>query len=143
MGADRPSSEAIEALHEARAAEKAQTLFYRRLAGLAEAADDAATAERLNGLLADEQHHLSRLTARLLELGENVEELRDAAAPETALARWEHVAREREQVEVSRYGRLLEEADERLDPQTRELVAAILETEKHHAEELGGKWTDA
>jgi len=58
--------DALEALHEARAAEKEQAAFYRRLAAEAEALGDDALAERLNGLHADEQHHLSRLTARSL-----------------------------------------------------------------------------
>ena len=57
-----------EALLEAsRLREKAQTLFYRALAAQAIAAGDDDASERLNDLHADEQHHLSRLTARLLE----------------------------------------------------------------------------
>ncbi len=63
------TSDLIAALEEARAAEKEQALFYRALAAEAERRGDAALSERYNELHADEQHHLARLTARLLELG--------------------------------------------------------------------------
>lgn len=131
---------ALEPLHDARAAEKEQTLFYRSLAADAEAADDPATAERLNGMLADEQHHLSRLTARLLELGERVDDLTDAVTPPAALVGWEAAARARESAEVARY-ESIPTAD--LDPMTRVLIEEILATERNHARELGGKWTMA
>ena len=55
--------------------EKAQTVFYRKLASLAASQSEEAVAERLNELHADEQHHLSRISARLLELGETLEEV--------------------------------------------------------------------
>ncbi|HUF13616.1 MAG TPA: hypothetical protein VMN78_10990 [Longimicrobiales bacterium] len=129
----------LEPLHRARAAEKAQTLFYRRLAVAAEAADDPGTAERLNGLLADEQHHLSRLTARLLELGEAVDDLADADTPLADLATWEDTARVRESAEIARYQAM----PAGLDEVTRALIAEILETERNHQRELGGKWTMA
>jgi len=41
---------------------------------------------------------------------------------------------------VRRYEALLGEA---LDPKTGALLREILDTERHHAEELGGKWTPA
>ena len=131
---------ALKPLHDARAAEKEQTLFYRSLAADAETADDPATAERLNGMLADEQHHLSRLTARLLELGERVSDLTGVAAPAAALDAWEAVARARESAEVARYEAI---PTAQLDPMTRVLIEEILATERNHARELGGKWTMA
>lgn len=130
----------LAALVEARAAEKAQTLFYRHLAAEAEAADDALTAERLNGLLADEQHHLSRLTARLLELGQPVEDLADVEVPTAALEDWETTARARESEEIARYEAVPVDG---MDDETRRLVAEILEVERTHERELGGKWTMA
>lgn len=129
---------ALKPLHDARAAEKQQTLFYRSLAAEAEAADEPAMAERLNGLLADEQHHLSRLTARLLELGERVAELTDVTTPPAALTDWEAAARARESAEVARYQAI---PTTELDPMTRVLIEEILATERNHQRELGGKWT--
>jgi hypothetical protein len=41
---------------------------------------------------------------------------------------------------VLRYEQLL---DGGTDPATGTLLAEILDTERHHAEELGGKWTTA
>lgn len=130
----------IGALRVARAAEKEQTLFYRRLAAAAEVADDPATAERLNGLLADEQHHLSRLTARLLELGAEVADLADQRAPVADLENWEVAARARESAEIERYEAMPLAA---ADDETRALIGEILETERSHRRELGGKWTMA
>jgi rubrerythrin len=130
----------IERLVAARAAEKEQALFYRGLASAAEAAYLAALAERLNDLHADEQHHLSRLTARLLELGGPTPEL--AVTPSTVpLEGWEAVAAQREAGEVARYEGLLEQTE--LDAQSERLLREILDTERHHAAELGGKWTPA
>lgn len=127
------------ALHAARAAERQQAMYYRALAALAEAAGDAVGSERLNGLHADEQHHLSRLTARLLELGETLAPLDETAQP-TGLADWEYAARLREQGEVIRYEKLLA-----LDPdeQTARMLQEILVAERAHERELGGKWMDA
>lgn len=126
----------LEAL---RRAEKAQALHYRTLAALAEAAGDEATAQRLHGLHADEQHHLSRLTARLVELGETPAEI-TVSTSRAALEGWEDDARRRELEEVERYGAFLEQA---LDPATRALAQGILEVETHHRDNLGGKWTIA
>lgn len=130
----------LAALHEARAEEKRQALFYRALAGQAEEAGAVEDAERLNGLLADEQHHLSRLSARLLELGEPLADLSSQRAPDAVYAGWEEVAREREQAEVARYTRLLRAA---WDEHTAAMLAGFLEVERRHREVLGGKWTNA
>jgi hypothetical protein len=96
-------------------------------------------ADRLNGLLADEQHHYSRLSARLLELDQPVPDV--IVDPDTpAFAEWEDVAREREQREIERYRSLLSlDADARTAVMIREFLAAEL----RHAEELGGKWMGA
>ncbi len=132
-------SEVERLLREARGRERAQTLFYRSLAANAELVGDRAAAERLNGLLADEQHHLSRITARLLELGGRPDEGMDApVAP--VLEEWERQARGRETDEVTWYERALEVVT---DQQTRALFAEILASERHHREELGGKWMSA
>ena len=131
------NDETLRQLRAARAAEKEQALFYRNLAGQAEAKDDKPLAERLNELLADEQHHLSRLTARLLELGYAVDDLGDMAAPAVELSGWETIARERELVEVARYEALIATD---LDDTTRGLLEDILTTERNHERELGGKW---
>ena len=135
-----PALTPIAALEEARAAEKEQALFYRALAADAEERGDAELAERLNELHADEQHHLSRLTARLLELGAGLADLTGVTAEAVEADRWEAAARIREGAEVLRYERLLEGE---LDDATRALVEEIVDTERHHAEELGGKWTMA
>lgn len=126
-------------LEACRVAEREQAAFYRALAAQAEAAGDAATAARLHDLHADEQHHLARLTARLLELGHEPPSLADPM-PAAALATWEADALAREHAEVARYEALLAEP---VDPATRQLLLEILETERHHRAELGGKWTPA
>ncbi len=130
----------VAILAEGRRREKEQTRFYRRLAAEAELQGDERLAERLNQLHADEQHHLSRLTARILELGGTPEEFqgRDADAPEGSA--WEEVARSRERAEVEWYREAL--AAE-MDPETRALLREILDSEEHHAEELAGKWMSA
>lgn len=128
----------VAAIEERRAAEKAQALFYRALAAAAEDAGDAPVAQRLHDLHADEQHHLSRLTARLLELGAMPAGLGEIRAPGGGLAGWEGEARERERAEIAGYQALLR-GD--LDDRTRALASEILEVERHHEEELGGKWT--
>jgi rubrerythrin len=128
------------ALQRAREGEKEQALFYRALAAAAEERGDAALAERFNELHADEQHHLSRLTARLLELGAAPREL-STAAPAVALDGWEAAAEARERGEVARYEALLERGG--VDEHTAALLREILDTERHHAAELGGKWTTA
>jgi rubrerythrin len=132
--------ETIELLHAARAAEKRQALYYRALAAAAEDADAADLSERLNGLHADEQHHLSRLTVRLVELNEPVESLDEERAPAVQLEGWEQQARLREAEEIDRYTRLLE-GD--LDARTRAGIEQFIEAERRHAESLGGKWMGA
>jgi len=138
--AETLNEEIRRALHELRAAEKDQALFYRSLAAQAEAAGDEALAERLNGLHADEQHHLSRLTARLLELGEPLADLRSRPAPSATLEGWESTARERERAEIDRYRALLEQP---LDEVTAARIREILRVEELQERELGGKWTTA
>lgn len=128
-------------LAEAREREKGMTLFYRALAALAEEADRPVDVERLNELHADEQHHLSRLTARLIELGGAPGDLRSVPRPEVDLDTWEPAAREREAGEVAYYRAWLEAGEE--DAETRDLVQEILESEEHHHRDLGGKWMPA
>ena len=130
----------VEFLHGARRREKVHTLLYRALAAEAEHSGDAVASERLNGLHADEQHHLSRLTARLLELGETPEDLSSLPRPEGDLEGWEDRAREMERGEVAFY----EEASAlEMDEATAAIVAEILASERLHLEHLGGKWMPA
>lgn len=140
----RPSTETvldlIPALEDARAAEKEQALFYRSLAAQAEDRGDAALSERFNDLHADEQHHVSRLTARLLELGANLADIADLTSEPVSMDAWTPAAQAREEGEVRRYERLLEA---HMDDDTRTLLTEIVDTERHHAAELGGKWTTA
>lgn len=131
----------IELLTTLRKAEKAQTLFYRALAAEAEASDDHEASERLNGLHADEQHHFSRITARLLEFGVDSEDLTKMSRPSPELENWEAEARKRETAEVASYEAALSSGD--LDDETADILREILESEKHHAKELGGKWMPA
>ena len=128
----------VGALESSREREKAQALYYRTLAAAAVA--DAAASERLNELHADEQHHLSRLTARLLELGHKPSDLGTVRAPDVRLDGWEAVAREREGEEVRWYESLLGRG---LDDDTLGLVDEILASERHHQRELRGKWMSA
>jgi rubrerythrin len=132
--------EAVAALHAARAAEKDQALFYRSLAAEAELANDEEAVERLNGLHADEQHHLSRISARLAELGEPLADLSAAVATAVVLERWEADARLREQDEVARYEALL---DLPLDVRTKRMIREFVEVERQHVRVLGGKWMQA
>jgi rubrerythrin len=134
-----PSPEMLEALHEARAAERAQALFYRALAAQAEDAGSDVLSERFNELHADEQHHLSRLTARLIELGQTLPDLSDAV-PGASLETWEDEARSRERDEVARYERLLGLGP---DTKTSAMLQNFLEVERAHERELAGKWMDA
>jgi rubrerythrin len=126
-------------LQEGRHRECGQALFYRVLAGEAELAGDQAAAERLNELLADEQHHVSRLTARILELGGTPLQ-REVSPDVPELARWEPVARRREETEVAWYEDALGRVEDRA---TRAVLKEILESERHHREELSGKWMSA
>lgn len=132
------SDRVTQLLDQCRAAEKAQALFYRALAARAEQQGEAALAQRFHDLHADEQHHLSRLTARLLELGGSPSELSTARSGGADLTEWEPNARAREIEEVERYARVLEHV---LDDRTRQLISEILDVERSHASELGGKWT--
>jgi hypothetical protein len=100
----------------------------------------AELAERFNDLHADEQHHLSRLSVRLMEMGAPLVELGEMKGELVGMDGWEPAARLREEAEVLRYEALLAES---LDPKTDALLREILDTERHHAEELGGKWTPA
>jgi rubrerythrin len=137
---ERLPGDAAGVLEASRAREKRQTLFYRALAARAVAAGDDDASERLNDLHADEQHHLSRLTARLLELGGSPRDLSSVSAPAGGLEDWERVAREREDAEVRWYEAA---AALPLDAPTRALLAEILDSERHHAEALRGKWMSA
>jgi rubrerythrin len=130
----------LDALHHARRAEKDQALFYRALAARAEAVNNAQEAEDLNGLHADEQHHLSRITVRLIELNELVEDLSGATVDAPVYPEWRPVAREREREEIRRYEEIQQLG---LDESTAELIAEILDSERHHAETLGGKFMSA
>ena len=130
----------FEMLGESREREKAQTLFYRALAAEAELHGASDAAERLNALHADEQHHLSRITARILELGAEPAELSGPKPSQVALADWEGEARRREDAEVTWYQ---EQLAGDMDPITRGILGEILESEKHHRRELGGKWMPA
>ncbi len=132
------STELAGALQAARRAEKEQALFYRALAAEAEERGDDGLSERFNELHADEQHHLSRLTARLLELGAAPDDVSSLRADAAVIEGWEDQARAWETEEVRRYEALLEMG---ADAHTEALLREILDTERHHAEELGGKWT--
>ena len=127
-------------LEESRRRERVQTQFYRALAAEAEKEGDESLVDRLNQLHADEQHHLSRLTARLLELGGRIEAEEPPDPGKPALQGWEVEARRREEEEVDWYEGLLAEA---MDGPTRELFTEILDSEQHHARDLGGKWMPA
>lgn len=135
-----PTPELLARLAEARRLEKEQTLFYRALAASAVDAGDDAASERLNELHADEQHHLSRLTARVLELGGEPEPLPGSLREET-LEGWEEEAARREAGEIAFYDRFLGEGF--TDPNTRTILEEIRESEHHHRRHLGGKWMSA
>lgn len=130
----------IPALEDARAAEKEQAHFYRTLAAEAENRGDDAMSERFNELHADEQHHVSRLSARLLELGADLADISHSLPSSARMDGWEAAASLREDGEVLRYEHLLQGE---MDGETRALLEEILDTERHHAAELGGKWTTA
>jgi rubrerythrin len=134
------SPELLAELEACRAAEKEQALFYRGLAAAAEERGDGELGQRFHDLHADEQHHLSRLTARLVELGRQPADLPGATGPAWPLDSWEAETRRREAAELERYTAL---GTRDLDPKTRALVEEILEVERHHSAELGGKWTPA
>jgi len=148
MGHERPplpapTLDAIERLELARAAERRQTRFYRALAAEAVEAGDLSGEERLNDLHADEQHHLARLTARLLELGIAPAPLPEPPGMGSTLPwpGWEGPARLLEEGEVRLYEGILEAGG--LDSDTLGIVEEILASERHHARVLGGKWVPA
>lgn len=127
-------------LEESRKREKDQAFFYRQLAAQAGSAGNEALAERLNDLHADEQHHLSRLTARIFELDGIPAKLPSSNVPVPALEAWEAEARSREEAELAWYRGVLEES---VDADTRDVLREIRESEEHHARELAGKWMSA
>jgi D-sedoheptulose 7-phosphate isomerase len=137
--AEGDMADTVRILQEGRRRERARAGFYRLLAGDAEIAGDGAMAERLNELLADEQHHVSRLTARLLEMGEKPDEARDALEV-PGLDGWEAVARGLEADEVAWYERAITKVG---DAETLAILREILASERHHHERLGGKWMPA
>lgn len=121
-------------------AEREQARWYRALSVLAEQAGNEEDIEALNGLVADEQHHLSRLKNRMVELGVEIHadsmDFKDA----TDYPDWKQAARERERDEIRRYEDLLKEE---LDAETIKIIKRILETERAHEQNLGGKYTEA
>lgn len=131
---------ALRLLGASREKEKEQTRFYRALAALAESAGDEALSERFNALLADEQHHLSRLTARVLELGGSAPDPEGTLELPSTLEGWEVVARAREEVEVEWYRGLI---SEEVDSASGRVFKEILASEEQHARELAGKWISA
>ena len=130
----------LSLLSKGRELEKEQALFYLRLAAQAEEAGEQDFSERLNELHADEQHHLSRLTARLIELGVPLDSLHGVRTPEVTLDGWEDVARTREAAEVEWYQDALRHD---LDDKTRIMLEGNLDAERHHHDTLGGKWMPA
>jgi rubrerythrin len=133
-------SASLELLEAARRAEKAQAITYRALAATAEAESNPALAQRFHDLHADEQHHYSRLTARLLELRIRPPDVPGTGHDPIVLAGWEARVAAMESAEIERYHELLEHD---LDPPTRALLEEILAVEERHRSELGGKWTAA
>lgn len=121
-------------------AEREQARYYRALSVLAGEAGNEEDVEALNGLVADEQHHLSRLKNRMVELG--VESHTDFTAFRdfTSYPEWKEEARRRERAEIARYERLLAMD---LDEETKEMLRGILDTELQHEANLGGKYTQA
>ena len=128
------------ALQEARRAEREQALFYHALAAHAEEAGDNSALEDLSGMHADEQHHLSRLSVRLLELDQTLADISDVRAPAVTYPEWQPLARAREQRELEQY-RSLASLD--LDAPTAALIAEIIDVEQQHAQFLGGKFMSA
>lgn len=130
----------ISLIESLRRLEKAQTLWYRALARRADDDGEAALAERFNELHADEQHHLSRLTARLMEMEVDADPLRSVEVPPIPEGGWEEAVAEREAAEVEAYEAALEHD---LDDLTRAVFTEILAAEQLHRRHLGGKWMEA
>lgn len=129
----------LAVLQDGRRRELEQALFYRTLSGLAHGTGDAVSAERLNELLADEQHHVSRLTARILELGESPHDYRPDV-PTVDLQGWLAQAEAREAAEVAWYEGVIPGLD---DAVTIGVLREILDSERNHLDALGGKWMPA
>lgn len=129
----------LEWLEASRRREREQARFYRALAREAGIRSLDHEVDRLNELHADEQHHLSRLTARLLDLGGDPGEL-PAEGPAVEFSDWERAAREREAEEVAWYSAAV---DREMDADTRAVVEEILASEEKHHAHLGGKWMSA
>ena len=129
-------SESLALLREGCRREREQALFYRALVGEAERAGEFRVTERLNELLADEQHHVARLTARILELGEKPD-MAQPATPSATLETWLADAEGREAAEVAWYEDVVDGID---DAKTAGLLREILESERNHLNALGGKW---
>lgn len=127
-------------LEESRKRERSQALFYRRMAALAASVGDEGLTDRFNDLHADEQHHLSRLTARVFELGGVPVEIPGPDVRVPPLEDWEGEARSREEEEVRWYRGVLEQA---MDEDTRQVFREIRDSEEHHARDLAGKWMSA
>jgi rubrerythrin len=136
----RLDDDTLALLREARTAEKRQAMFYRALAAAAEDADEEGLSERLNGMHADEQHHLSRITVRLMELEQPVDEVAGGSVTAVQLEGWEDLARGREAEEIARYAALLKRE---LDDKTRNMIEQFIEAERHHSANLGGKYMGA
>lgn len=139
-GPDNSAKGLIARLEILRRAEKEQALLYRSLAAHAEEIDPPA-AQRFHDLHADEQHHLSRLTARVLELGGRPDDLSGVFVDPGQDGDWQQVVAAREAQEIARYREELENVG--ADDTTHALLSEILEVEEHHARDLGGKWTMA
>jgi len=135
---DRMSEGLPELLEMLRRAEKEQALQYRKLASEAEESHFPELAQRFHDLHADEQHHLSRLTARLLEIGGRPADLGAIVTGATELADWRDIIGSREDAELLRYRKALQQP---LDSVTRALLEGIAAVEEHHRDGLGGKWT--
>lgn len=127
-------------LIEAYLAEREQARWYRALSAAAEEAGNLEDVEALNGLVADEQHHLSRLKNRMVELGVEFHTDFTDFGDYTGYPAWKEEARQRERAEIERYTNLL---GKDLDAETRSMVESILETERQHEKNLGGKYTQA
>ncbi len=130
----------IALLEESRSREKEQALFYRLLAAEAGTSGSEGLADRFNDLHADEQHHVSRLTARIFEMSGTPAQAPRPSVSIPDLDAWEEEARSREEREVAWYREVLSKP---LDDITRGIVEEILASEEHHARKLAGKWMSA
>lgn len=134
------SDAVIALLEESRSREKEQALFYRLLAAEAGTSGSEGLVDRLNNLHADEQHHFSRLTARIFEMSGTPAETPRPMVSIPGLDAWEEEARSREEREVAWYREVLAKP---LDDTTRSVVEEILASEENHAMKLAGKWMSA